>query len=190
MSDPQSALGGAKFDGFASLRDGGLRGMITLRGDLGDKGFQNAVAQLSDLGMPERGGIVLSGDTGVAWMSPDEVLIMTPYQDVASHIRVLDDALAGQHYLATNVSDARAVLVLSGAGSREVLGKLTPADLSPDVMRPGIMRRTRLAQIPAAFWMTNDTDFELVCFRSVAQYAFALLSNAAVPGTEVGHYAR
>ncbi len=29
-----------------------------------------------------------------------------------------------------------------------------------------------------AFWMTTDDAFELVCFRSVADYAHALLVNA------------
>jgi sarcosine oxidase subunit gamma len=43
----------------------------------------------------------------------------------------------------------------------------------------GEIRRTRLAQIAAAFWMPQEGTVELVCFRSVAQYAFDLLTQAA-----------
>ncbi|MGR3380616.1 MAG: sarcosine oxidase subunit gamma, partial [Roseovarius indicus] len=35
MSDAVSALKGASFDGTVTVRDAGLQGMITLRGDLG-----------------------------------------------------------------------------------------------------------------------------------------------------------
>ena len=35
----------------------------------------------------------------------------------------------------------------------------------------------------------DDQSFEIVTFRSVARYAFDLLSNAAKPGSEVGLFA-
>ena len=50
---------------------------------------------------------------------------------------------------------------------------------------PGMFRRTRLAQVPAALWMTEDDSFQIICFRSVAQYVFDLLCVAAQDGSKV-----
>jgi sarcosine oxidase subunit gamma len=43
----------------------------------------------------------------------------------------------------------------------------------------GELRRTRLGQIAAALWKPAEGEIRLVCFRSVAQYAFDLLAEAA-----------
>ena len=50
----------------------------------------------------------------------------------------------------------------------------------------GTLRRTRLAQVPAAIWFEDEETAFVVAFRSVADYVFALLSNAAKG--EVGYY--
>lgn len=42
-----------------------------------------------------------------------------------------------------------------------------------------------MAQIPAAIWMEPDGTFGVICFRSVAEYAFDLLKTAAMPGSAV-----
>ena len=88
------------------------------------------------------------------------------------------------------MSDARAVFTLEGEGAaiRNVLAKLTPADLRPASLPVGEVRRTRFAQVPAAFWLAEEGRAELVCFRSVAIYVFGLLKNAAEPGSEVGYF--
>ena len=85
------------------------------------------------------------------------------------------------------VSDARAVFRLTGDldAAREVLAKLTPADLSPTAFGEGEVRRTKLGQVAAAFWI-EDGGITLVSFRSVAAYVFDLLSNAAEQ--EVGYW--
>jgi len=49
------------------------------------------------------------------------------------------------------------------------------------------VRRTRFAQVPAAFWMQDDNSAEVVAFRSVAAYVFGLLKTAAAAGP-VGHF--
>jgi hypothetical protein len=76
---------------------------------------------------------------------------------------------------------------MSEVPAREALAKLCPVDLAPGVFEAGEMRRTRLAQVPAAFWWEED-GFTLVCFRSVAQYAFDVLKGAADGAARVGHF--
>ncbi len=188
MSEPVSALAGASFQGSVTVQETGLRGMITLRGDLAGAKLQEAVKKLTGLRVPEICTIALKGDKGVAWMSPDELLLLTPYQLAQGITNTLGDALKGTHHLVANVSDARAVFSLQGAGAREVLAKLAPADLSPAGFVPGEIRRSRLAQVPAAFWISGQDEFEVVCFRSVAQYVFDLLKNAADPNGEIRYF--
>ncbi|WP_050929951.1 sarcosine oxidase subunit gamma [Aestuariivita boseongensis] len=188
MSKPVSALNGAQFHGIAEVRDLGLQGMITLRGDLTKPKLKSAVKSVTGLALPKTGGI-LSDETGsVAWMSPDELLLLVPYAEVDAHLATLQKDLAKEHSLAVNVSDARAMFSLSGPKAREVLAKLVPVDLSPGAFEPGMMRRTRMAQVAAAFWMMDEDTFHIICFRSVARYVFDLLTVAAQEGSEVNAF--
>ncbi len=189
MSDAVSPLNGAKYEGFVTVKAMGLQGMITFRGDLSAAKVKKAVKTVAGTDMPGQRECHMSGDTGVAWMSPDELLIFVPYADVDAKLDELHKALEGQHFLAVNVSDARAMFHLEGNGAREVIAKLSPVDMSPNAFGPGEIRRTRLAQIPAAFWMPDTTSVQIVCFRSVAEYGFNLLKTAAEPGSEVGMFA-
>ena len=77
---------------------------------------------------------------------------------------------------------ARAVIRVTGAGARETLAKLCPVDLAPGTFTPGMVRRTRLGQIPAAFWLDGRGAFHLICFRSVADYAFGALCELCEDG--------
>ena len=174
-----TALNGAKFKGIINIHDAGLLGMISLRGDLSDSKLLKAVKVVCGCDMPDIRAVV-QGDTGrAAWMSPDELLLILPYNQLDASLNKLETALEGGHFLAVDVSDARQMFELSGAFIREVLAKGSPADLSPDVLGLNEMRRTRLGQLPVAFWLTSDDKAHLICFRSVAGFVFDWLCNSA-----------
>ena len=135
---------------------------------------------------PGQREIVRSGGFTVAWMSPDELLIVCDHGAADNVVTSLSKTLAGEHYLAVNVSDARAVFDVSGGHARDVLAKLMPVDFAPKAFGTGMIRRSRLAQVPAAVWVTGEDAFRVVCFRSVARYVFDVLSAAAAEGSEVG----
>lgn len=179
MSDPVSPLGGARFDGFATIREIGPLGMITLRAK-GLTSLDKVVRSVTGAKLPAPRRIEVNGDRACGWMSADEYLLVLPYAQVAPALAALDAGLAGQHFLAVDVSDARAVFRIEGAQAADVLRKLTPADL--DAMQPGELRRSRTAQVAAAFWQA-DGGYTLVCFRSVAGYVMGLLTHAAAPGS-------
>lgn len=188
MSNAVSALQGASYvGGIAEIRELGLRGMITLRGDLADKKLIKAVKGIAGT-MPDARRIAMNDKAGAAWMSSDELLLMVDHADAPSTIEALNSALKGTHFLAVNVSDARAVFEVSGPSAREVMAKLAPVDFAPDAFTQGMFRRSRLAQVPAALWMSREDAFTVVCFRSVGEYMFDLLSVAAQGGSEVGAY--
>jgi sarcosine oxidase subunit gamma len=188
MSDPISAVGGARFDGIARIAETGLHGMITLRGDLQSKPLKAAASAVAGVDFPGVNEANCEADKGICWMSPDEALVMCPYDTAGASVAQMQKALSKQHALVVNVSDARAVFEVSGPVAREVMAKLCPVDLSPAAFKPGMFRRTRMAQVAVAFWMSDDQTFRIVCFRSVADYVFSLLKIAAQPGSEVGYF--
>jgi sarcosine oxidase subunit gamma len=180
MSDPVSALNGASFQGFASIREIGPLGMITLRAK-GLKSLDKAIKAVTGTKAPAPRRIEINGDRACGWMSPDEYLLIVPYADVAEALAKLAKALAGEHHLAVDVSDARAIFRVEGDHAADVLRKLSPVDF--DRLEPGELRRTRAAQVAAAMW-AQDGGYTLVCFRSVAGYVMGLLTHSAQPGSE------
>lgn len=187
MSDlTTSALPGARYEGFVTVAEAGLRGMITLRGDL--TALAGAVQDATGCAMPAQRKVVQAGDKGVAWMSPDEVLVLCDYADAPDLAATLTKALDGQFATVANVSDARAVFTVTGAQAGDALAKLCPVDFA--TMRIGDIRRTRAAQVAAAIWVSGEGEMTLLCFRSVAGYMFDLLSRAAQPGSEPALYSR
>ncbi len=183
MSDPVSALGGAAFDGFAQVREVGPLGMISLRCKHDVKALPKAIKTAVGVAMPGMGRIVHDGAFAAGWMAPDEVLLVLPYAQVAITLSKIAKVLADEHHLAVDVSDARAVFRIEGPDAVEVLMKLTPADVAR--LEPGELRRSRAAQVAAAFW-AQDNGFTLVCFRSVADYVMGLLTHSAQPNSGLG----
>lgn len=181
MSEPQNV------SGIAGITRVTPQGMITLRGDLSAKPVKSAATKPTGAAMPGVNEVRLSGEAALCWMSPDEVLALCPYDDVSATMARMQTLLKTTHALVADVSDARALFRLSGPAAREVLAKLCPVDLSPPAFKPGQIRRTRMAQVPAAFWMVDEETFHIVCFRSVAEYVQSLLNVAAQPGSNV-HY--
>ena len=185
MSEPVTALGGATFDGLVRVIELPPMGMVTRRVDLAAAKLKTAASDLAGIAFPETRGASVKEGRAILWMSPDEVLILLPRAEAAAAAASLSRGLKGTHHMAVDVSDARSLFRLDGEGAREVLAKLTPADLHPDAFGPGEVRRTRLGQVAAAFWVAEANAIELVAFRSVARYVFDLLANAADPAARV-----
>lgn len=191
MYKPMTALNGASdTTGIATVTELGPMGMITVRGDFADKSTAEAAQAAAGVDLPQQRKITLNGTKAIAWMSPDERLILCDYGDVHDLLADLQERLSGQHALAVNVSDARAMFRVSDGPVRDVLAKLAPVDMKPGQFGPGDLRRTRLAQVPAALWMPDEQSAQIICFRSVAQYVFDVLNVAAQSGSEVGIFSQ
>ncbi len=164
------------------------RGMITLRGDLAAAGLTEAVKSATGAPIPGIRRVTTGGQGAVIWMSPDEVLLLVEPDATGVTVTALETTLAGTHHLIADVTDARVTFALSGPGAREVLAKGAPVDLAPDAFTQGMVRRTRLGQIAAAFWMTGGEAFEVVVSRSVAEVAEIWLRNAARADSLPGYF--
>ncbi len=188
MSNAVSALKGAAFSGQVTVTDAGAVGMITLRGDLASPEFGTVLTKVTGCSVPETRQMVTNGAVSVLWMSPDELMVLCPYDAAASMTSELSTGFGSTHALAVNVSDARAMFTLHGSTLRDVLAKLTPANLSATALPVGEVRRTKVAQVAAGFWLTGEDTAQLICFRSFAPYMFNLLSTAASEDATVGFY--
>lgn len=155
-------------------------GMVTIRADLDRAG--DAIAEAAGLAIPGQTRIVTDGSRSLGWMSPDELLLVLPAGELADAIAMLTDALAGEHALMADVSDARAVFDVTGPHAGDVIRKLMPVDL--DDLPPDGLRRSRAAQTAAALWRISG-GFRLIGFRSTADYLGLILQNAAIPGSQL-----
>jgi sarcosine oxidase subunit gamma len=182
MSDPvQQAARTAPVD-VAPLPP---QGMLALRADLSRPWLAGAL-EAAGLDLPERLRLTARGERIAIWMAPDELLLLLPADDLGAVRDGLAAALAGQHHLLADVSDARSLFAVRGADAREVLARLTPADVSPGGFDPGSARRTRLGQVAALIWMPEEGEVRVACFRSVAGYVSGLLTGAAAPSARIG----
>ena len=155
-------------------------GMIAIRADLTRAG--DAIAKAAGLAVPEQTRIVTDNSRALGWMSPDELLLILPAAELAEAITALTDALAGEHALIVDVSDARAVFDVAGPHADDVISKLMPVDL--DELPPNGLRRSRAAQTAAALWRIPG-GFRLIGFRSTADYLRLILENATIPGSQL-----
>lgn len=165
------------------------QGMITLRGDLASTAVQKAVKSATGTGIPSQRQVLASSECSVLWMSPDELLVLVPYDKADAKTAHLQKSLNTHHHLAVNVSDARTLFRIRGRNGREVLAKGAPVDLAPGRFEPGMIRRTRIGLLAAAFWMPEPDTFHIICFRSVAAHMEDWLRNAARLGSLPGVFA-
>lgn len=182
MRDPVSPLGNASFDGFCKVKEIGPLGMISLRAKPDVKELAKAVKAAVGTKVPAQRRIEIAGDKACGWMSPDEYILILPYAETGAAMAAIASAMGEAHHLAAVVSDARAVFRVEGDTADQVLAKLCPVDF--ETLEPGELRRTRAAQVAAAFWKEGD-GFTVVCFRSVAVYMMGLLSHSAEKGSEL-----
>ncbi len=166
-----------------AIAEAPLRGMISLKTDLAHPDVHTAMMNAVGLKAPSQRKALFDGERSVLWMAPDELLIMTPLAEVASRIALIDQTLAANPRLIVDVSDARAIFRLTGAGAREVLAKGAPIDLHPESFRIGDLRRTRFSTVAAAIYQVAAAPetFEMICFRSYAPAMWRWLAASSAP---------
>ncbi len=185
MAEPASALGGAIARGYVTVREDDPRDMVQVKADLSADVVRSALREAAGLDMPDRLRISVGDRGAAAWMAPDEVLLLLPTGSARRAVETFAEAMGRAHHLVLDLSDLRAGIRLEGDLVREVLAKVTPADMAPDRFEPGHFRRTRLAQVPAAIWLSDEAIAHILCFRSVARYVFNVMTMVAQVGGEV-----
>ena len=146
MSEPVSPLGGEVVeDALIGIQDAGPIGQMTLRGEVAGSAFAVLLLELTGGTVPDTLSVTVKGETRAVWMSPDELLLVLPRERVAPAVARAGEVLSGGHHMALDVSDARALIQLSGAMVPEILAKGVPCDVSDRGFPVGTARRTHLA---------------------------------------------
>lgn len=161
------------------------RGQIALRGDASKKAFRDAVARAVGIAPPDRPNLV-AGPADLAlgpralWLGPEEWLVATAPDATAATLNALSKALADHHAAVVDVSDARAVIRLSGPAARAVLMKGCSLDFHPHAFAPGQCGQSLLARAGILIHqVTIEPVYEIYVARSFAHYLWTWLEDAA-----------
>ncbi len=168
-----------------SMCERGFRDQLALRGNVGDKAFVAAVEQVLGVAPPAQANTVAThrGIT-LLWLGPDEWLVTLPDGRGAKALAALEEALAGQHFLVSDVSCSRTVIGLAGEHARDVLSKGCSLDLHPREFGPGRCAQSVLARCHMLLHQLDDTPtYDVYVHRSFADYAWTWLEDA---GAEYG----
>lgn len=116
------------------------------------------------------------GQRSALWLGPDEWLVIdtggkSPFEDLRGV-----EAL----HAATDVSHRNVGLIISGDGAARTINAACPQDLSLNVFPVGAASRTVFGKAEVVIWRLSETEFRMECWRSFAEYVFALLSEGAL----------
>jgi sarcosine oxidase subunit gamma len=154
-------------------------GQINVRG-VGGPSFCQAVEEALGLTPPEAGRAATAGPVTMLWLGPDEWLVVA--EDGGATLGgSLRRALTGINAAITDVSDARAVIRLSGCGAGDVLAKGCTLDLHPRVFGPGHVVQSTLARVDVILVQVSgdgDLAFDIHVGRSFAEYLWLWLEDA------------
>ena len=153
---------------MAELREIDGLSLTILRGSGAE--FHASVSGVLGAGLPETPNTTEMGQA--LWLGPDEWLVVSD----ADPAGALEETLEGQHCAVVDVSEARAVLELSGSGAMEVLASGCRLDL--DTLRPGSCAQTALARAHVLLEPREGGVWRLYVGRSFAAYARAWLEDA------------
>jgi sarcosine oxidase subunit gamma len=160
---------------------------FVLRGDAGDETFLAVVKEKLGASLPITPNTVSGGDdAGMLWLGPDEWLVVSDESfDIGSK---LSSVVAGHHAAASDVSESRTILKISGVRARDVMARGCALDLHPRSFGTGQCAQTMLAQAHIILHQTSDApEYEIYVHRSFAEYLWSWLEDASAEyGLTVG----
>lgn len=137
-------------------------------------GVEEAIGGLLPL-EPDR--FVEAGGVTIAWLGPDEWLVIDPAGD-ASGLEARLSAAPGA--VATDVTGNRVALRLSGPAARDLLAAGCSLDLHPRAFAAGQCAQTLLARTGVILLQRDDAPtFDLLVRRSFARYLRDWLASVA-----------
>lgn len=118
------------------------------------------------------------GERAALWLGPDEWLVIDGTGGDLSAACARVSAL----HAAVDISHRNTAILVSGPEAEAVLSASCPQDLSPLVFPVGAVSRTVFGKTEIVLWRTERNAFRFEVWRSFADYAFMLLSDAARRG--------
>jgi sarcosine oxidase subunit gamma len=140
-----------------------------------------AAGRALDTPLPTAPGTAHAGaGVEVLWMGPDEWLVVAPDGAAARLTHALEQALAGAHATAVDVSAQRTAVELAGDRARDVLRKGCALDLHPRAFAAGRCAQTLLARAGVILHQrTDEPSYRVFVRASFAEYLAEWLLDAA-----------
>lgn len=170
------------------LAEAPYRGIVNLRGDVGDGAFTAAFESAFGFALPEVPNTVAGeGDVTAFWLGPDEWWVTVPGPDPLAGPELAERLRKtfGELFVAvTDVSESRTCLRVSGPKAAAVLQKGCPLDFHPRVFAPGTCAQSHMAKATVLFHRLPEAGdegavFELYVLRSFAEYLWTWIEDAA-----------
>lgn len=156
--------------------------LVTLRGDVRDPAFTEAVASVVGCAPPSRANTVARGaQYDILWLGPDEWLVRSLQPQNTGLAERLAAVLAGQFASAVDNSSGSTVLEIGGERVRDVIARGCPLDLHPKGFAPGQCAQSHFFKASMVLVPTGAETYEIVVRRSFADYFCRILLDAAQP---------
>ena len=172
MSDyellPESPLGGVEIEleGFniTEVTDKSLL-MVALPRDKFSE-IESSIDKSCGLKLPEMENSTESRDSSITlWrLQKNQVLAYYTYEGHDAELHLSSQLNAPAYY--TDQSDTWAMIRVSGKRSRDVLERICPIDLSPEVFSVGRVSRTIMEHIGTIIFRDGDDSYVLLTMRS------------------------
>ena len=164
----ESPLGGAEheFDGVtvAEVTDQSLV-MVALPRDRAED-IESAIAESCGLSIPAMGQSTKSSDASVTlWrLQKNQVLAYFAYDGDDAEANLAERFDAPAYF--TDQSDSWGMIRVSGERSRDVLERICPIDLDPNIFTLGSVSRTVMEHIGTIIFRDGDDSYVLLTMRS------------------------
>ena len=161
-------------------------GMIDLRLRNADEESLSALEEVLGIGLPLKPRrSVVTGNREAIWMSADQWLVFLPRKELDTLLQSLEElrVRSKMSLMATDMSDARSVIVLRGNGVREVLMKGIAVDFL--AFSVGEVRRCSLGGVAVLVRCCEEDVFEIFMFRSYLNFVLGWLNRAGASAAAV-----
>lgn len=112
------------------------------------------------------------------WLGPEDWLLVGERDDAATLIAAVEASGTADHS-AVDVSDRYVGITVEGPAAEAILSAGCPQDLRLRTFLVGAVSRSILSKADVVIWRKAETEFEVLCVRSFADYVWAFLVEAA-----------
>ena len=176
------AAAGSKRDAGVIMSEVGHRAIVNIRGSASDPAFSSAVQLATGVMLPHRANTVATGGgRQILWLGPNEWWVTGLDGEADALVDKLRENFAGQHAVACDVSESRAIIALRGPKAREVLMRGVSLDLHPREFIVGQCAQTGVSRANALIHLVDDAPtFEIYVLKSFSDYLWRWLEKVTV----------
>ena len=154
---------------------------LNLRCDPSDSQTLTAASTIFGVGLPlVPNTFHEASDIRIHWLGPDEWLLVTTDEMKNETLLKLNGSLKSYHVQVLDISDAKAVIGLTGKDARDLLMKGCPVDLHEREFHSGCSTRTLLGKVEVIIHQVSDRpEYDIYVHRSFSEFLWDWLEDAA-----------